>query len=76
MKDERVYRGKSKDGKLQDALNEALQQLGKDVSEGGIRDGLASWKLIEITGEYGGIAGFHSIDVMITAKRSPAWSDS
>ena len=38
---------------------------------GGVREGSASWVVDQIGGEYGGIAGLHSIDVKIAAKRFP-----
>ena len=36
-------------------------------------DALAQWTLGEISGEYGGIAGFRSVTVRISASRSPEW---
>ncbi len=73
MSVERSYEGQASEGNLQEALNKALQQLGEDLGEGGVRDGLGSWVVTEIAGERGGIAGFHSVKVKITAKRSPEW---
>lgn len=73
MSVERKYEGKSSDGSLQEALNDALHQLGADLGEGGVRDALASWVIAEIAGEYGGIAGFHTVKVKIAAKRLPEW---
>ncbi len=74
MKSERIYQGESTDGKLQEALDKALQQLDGDLGEGGVSDGMASWKIIEVTGQRGGIAGFHSVQVKIAALRTPEWS--
>jgi hypothetical protein len=73
MNVERKYEGESSDGSLQEALNKALQQLGVELGEGGVRDALASWVIAEIAGQYGGIAGLHSVKVKIAAKRSPEW---
>jgi hypothetical protein len=74
MPSERIYQGESTDGKLQEALDKTLQQLDGDLAEGGVSDAMASWKIIEVTGQRGGIAGFHSVQVKIAAIRTPAWS--
>jgi len=74
MPSERIYQGESTDGKLQEALDKALQQLGGELGEGGVSDAMASWKIIEVTGQRGGIAAFHSVQVKIAAIRTPAWS--
>ena len=73
MSVERVYEGESRDGKLQEALEIAIQRLNADLGEGGVRDASASWVITEISGKYGGIAGFTSVKAKITAKRSPEW---
>jgi hypothetical protein len=70
---ERTYEGKSPDGNLQEGLEKALQRLAADLGEDGVRDASASWVVTEIAGEYGGIAGFHSVKVKIAAKRAPEW---
>jgi len=74
MPSERIYQGESTAGKLQEALDKALQQLGGELGEGGVSDAMASWKIIEVTGQQGGIAAFHSVQVKIAATRTPAWS--
>jgi len=74
MPSERIYQGESTDGKLQEALDKALQQLGGELGERGVSDAMASWKIIEVTGQRGGIAAFHSVQVKIAAIRTPAWS--
>ncbi len=74
MTSERIYQGESKDGKLQEALDNALQQLDGDLGEGGVSDATASWKIIEVTGQRGGIAAFRSVQVKIAAIRTPPWS--
>ena len=70
---ERTYEGESRAGKLEEALSQALGKLSGDLGAGGVADGLASWKLAEVTGQLGGFAGFHSVKVKITATRSPDW---
>jgi uncharacterized protein YidB (DUF937 family) len=71
---ERTYEGESRDGNLQGALEGAVRQLNEDLHEGGVGDALASWVVTKIAGQQGGIAGFHSVKVTITAKRSPEWT--
>jgi hypothetical protein len=73
MSVEREYEGKSSDGNLQNALSEALQQLSVDLGEGGVCDASASWVIAEIAGQYGGLPGFHNVNVKIAAKRTPEW---
>jgi hypothetical protein len=70
---ERTYEGESRAGKLDEALGQALGKLSGDLGAGGVADGLAAWKLAEVTGQLGGFAGFHSVKVKITATRSPDW---
>jgi hypothetical protein len=72
MSVEREYEGKSSDGSLQNALNEALQELSLDLGEGGVCDASASWVIAEIAGHYGGLIGPY-VTVKITAKRTPEW---
>jgi hypothetical protein len=69
----RTYDGESRTGNLQEALDSALQQLGADLGEGGVYDAMASWTLVEVTGQLGGIAGFDVIRVRIRATRGPSW---
>jgi hypothetical protein len=73
MSVERTYEGESWDGKLQEALERALQRLDADLSEGGVRDAFSSWVVTEISNDYGGFVGFCSVKAKITAKRSPEW---
>jgi len=73
MSAERTYQGKGAHGSLEKALNAAVELLAADIGEGGVADGLASWTLKEISGEYGGIAGLNDVKVTITARRSPPW---
>jgi hypothetical protein len=70
---ERTYEGESRAGKLQEALDQALGTLSAELGAGGVADGLASWKLADITGQLGGFAGFHTVKVKIKATRSPDW---
>lgn len=70
---QRTYEGESKAGKIQDALDEALNKLDKDLNEGGVADALASWKVLDVTGKRGGFVGFRSVKVTISATRSPDW---
>ena len=69
----RYYEGESATGSLQEALDKALQQLDKDLPEGGIFDAMAQWTIVAITGWQGGIAGFNTVRVKISATRSPSW---
>src|SRR5262245_61735985 len=57
----RTYEGESKSGNLQEALDAALTQVSDDLSAGGVADAMANWKLSEVTGQLGGIAGFRSV---------------
>ena len=72
MSVEREYEGKSSDGNLQNALNDALQQLSVQLGEGGVCDASASWVVAEIAGRYGGLLG-GNLTVKIAAKRTPEW---
>jgi hypothetical protein len=60
---------------LQEALDAALNELGEALGEGGVADAMATWKIGEVTGESGGIAGFRMLKVTITASRTPEWPD-
>jgi hypothetical protein len=73
MSVERIFDGQSTEGDLQEALNNALQRLSEDLGKDGVRDASASWIVTEIAGNRGGFAGFHSVKVSITAKRTPEW---
>lgn len=72
-KAERRFEGESKDGKLQEALDLALEQLDKAMGEGGVFDATGSWRLAEITGRRGGFAGQRSVRVTVAATRHPEW---
>lgn len=69
----RVYEGESKTGNLQEALDAALKSVSDDLSEGGVADAMASWKLSEVTGQLGGIAGFRTVKVKLVATRTPPY---
>jgi hypothetical protein len=69
----RTYEGESQAGNLQEALDVALKSLGDDLAAGGVADALATWKLSEITGQLGGIAGFRSVKVKLIATRTPPY---
>jgi hypothetical protein len=73
MDNERTYLGESDEGHLQEALSNALQKLDAAIAEDGVRDASASWTLAEISGLYGGFAGFTKVKARIVAKRSPDW---
>jgi hypothetical protein len=70
---ERYYLGQASDGKLQDALDDALKQLGQDLPEGNVSDASATWRLLDVAGELGGITGARTIKVNIAATRTPPW---
>lgn len=70
---ERHYEGESAAGNLQEALDAALVKLDADLPEGGVSDAMATWRGVEVTGQRGGIAGFHSARIRIAATRSPDW---
>lgn len=69
----RYYDGESPTGDLQEALDNALQQLSADLGEGGVADAMAQWSVVEITGRLGGIAGFDAVGVRVRATRGPSW---
>ena len=71
--DERVFEGESADDKLQAALEAALQKLDKALPEGGVADASASWRLLDVAGQRGGITGRRVIKVRIAATRQPPW---
>ena len=73
MSAKRTYIGESRKSNLQEAVEAALGKLSADITEGGVRDGLAAWTITETSGEYGGIAGSRVLRVKITAERSPEW---
>lgn len=70
---ERSYEGESAAGNIQEALDAALAKVSNDLGEGGVSDALATWKIDEVTGQLGGIAGFHSTKVTLIATRVPPW---
>lgn len=69
----RTFDGESKDGKLQEALDKALEQLDKALSEGGVADAQAAWKVADVTGTRGGMTGAKTVKVKISATRTPPW---
>ena len=70
---ERVFEGESADDKLQAALEAALQKLDKALPEGNVSDASASWRLLDVAGQRGGITGRRVIKVRIAATRQPPW---
>lgn len=68
---ERTYEGTS--GKLQDALDKALELLDEDLPEGNVAGAQGSWKHFEVTGARGGFAGAQTVKVKIVATRNPDW---
>ncbi len=72
-KGERTFEGNSKSGKIQKALNSALKDLNKALSEGGVADASATWSLASVTGNVGGMTGASKLTVKIKASRTPAW---
>ena len=52
---------------------DALKQLDKALGEGGVADALATWTIIGVTGQRGGIDWLHTVKETITATRSPEW---
>ena len=69
----RTFSGISAKGSIQDALADALKQLDRALGEGGVRDASATWKLAEVIGQSGGIAGLNRVEVKIAAVRVPEW---
>lgn len=64
------FEGESKKGSLQKALNAALKKLEKARSDAGA-DILADWKIVEVSGQQGGIAGLNTVKVKISATGIP-----
>jgi len=60
--------GVSKRGSFEEALNDALRQLKQALSESGISDNEANWRLVEVTGRVGTIVGLNELRVTISAK--------
>jgi len=61
------FDGKSAKGDFQDALSDAIRNA---VQSTGVADELVTWKLEEVKGENGGIAGLNNITVTIHASFS------
>jgi hypothetical protein len=70
---ERHYEGDAAENKLQAALDEALKKLEKDLPEGHVADASATWRLLDVAGESGGLTGARTIRVRIAATRTPPW---
>jgi hypothetical protein len=70
---ERTFEGESTDGQLQAALDKALEQLDKALSEGGVRDATATWKVAAISGVRGTFKEGRTVKVAISATRNPRW---
>jgi hypothetical protein len=71
--DERSFEGESDDGKVQNALDNALGKVSAALPEGGVADASATWRLLALTGELGGIRGVRVVRVTIAAIRTPPW---
>ncbi|QDV48131.1 hypothetical protein [Gimesia fumaroli] len=69
----RRFTGTSKEGSFEKALAAAIAKLNQALSEGGIADASASWKVDSTSGQVGGIAGLNQISVSIVAERQPPW---
>jgi hypothetical protein len=70
---ERTFEGEAEDGKVQAALDRALEKLDGALNEGGVRDATAAWKVAAISGMRGTFKGRSKVKVTITATRSPGW---
>lgn len=64
---EHEFVGISEQHSFQEALDDALKQLRQAMEDQGIADNQATWKVVEITGRVGGIAGFDELQVKISA---------
>jgi hypothetical protein len=62
------FNGQSTNGDFQEALSHAIQNALNFTSA---MDALVTWKLAEVKGEKGGIAGLNNISVTIDATISP-----
>ena len=62
------FSGTSKEGKFQEALDAAIAEASKKLSQGGA-DIQIEWKFDSASGVHGGITGERSVTVTITAKR-------
>ena len=69
----RRFTGTSKEGSFEKALADAVAKLNQALSEGGVADASASWKVDSTSGQVGGIAGLNQIRVSIVAERQPPW---
>jgi len=63
----KLFRGTSKTGNVQKALEAAIKAAQQSVTGA---DRLVEWTLKEVSGRQGGIAGFHDATVVIRAKIS------
>src|SRR5262245_53325656 len=63
----KAFKGTSKKGNLQEALNLAVQAALKSVKGA---DRLAEWTLKDVSGRQGGVAGFNEVVVTIEASVS------
>jgi hypothetical protein len=68
---ERTFDGESADGKLQAALDKALEQLDKALGEGGVRDATATWKVAAIGGKRGTFKGSSTVSHDQRHSQSP-----
>ena len=70
---ERLFEGESSNGKVQDAVDQALGKVSEALGEGGASDASATWRLLALTGDLGGIRGVRVVRVKIAAIRTPPW---
>ena len=63
----KLFRGTSKTGNVQKALDLAIKAAQQSVTGA---DRLVEWTLKQVSGRQGGIAGFHETTVVIKAKIS------
>ena len=60
----RTFKGVSKSGKLEEALQDAISRAERSVRH---PDAMVDWILKSISGRNGGVAGFHEVNVTIEA---------
>lgn len=69
----RTFTGVSSKGSFDEALSAALAKLNQSLGEGGVADATSSWKVVDTSGQTGGIAGVNNVKVVISAERQPPW---
>ncbi len=68
MATDQSFKGVSGKGDLQQALNDAIQNASRQLSQGGV-DIQIKWSLESIEGTEGGFAGLKELTVTISARR-------